>query len=228
MTVHVVDAFEVVDVEHQDRDGAVRSARVVERVQQTLVEAAVVEEAGQRVGARLMLEPRADLCVVEREGGGIGEPPGKLELGFVEDAFFADAIDVEDALDPGARDQGDRDQGLRVDRRARHESHAGIEVGLVDERRLARARDPSGDPLVEADRRLHDLVGVLVARQHRREHGLRVVGLVDREGVVRDQIVERVGDAHEQRIEALLGEHLVEDVGEPPVGIDELGRRMGR
>ena len=35
---------------------------------------------------------------------------------------------------------------------------------------------------------------------------------------------ERVGDAHEQGVEALLGEHLVEHVGEPPIRIDELGR----
>ena len=57
---------------------------------------------------------------------------------------------------------------------------------------------------------------------------VRLVGLVDRERVVRDQVGERVGDAHEQRVEALLGEHLVEHVGEPPIGIDELGRRRER
>ena len=45
---------------------------------------------------------------------------------------------------------------------------------------------------------------------------------------MRDQVVERVGDAHEQRVEALLREDLVEDVGKPPIGIDELGRRMGQ
>ena len=39
---------------------------------------------------------------------------------------------------------------------------------------------------------------------------------------------ERVGDADEQRVEALLGEDLVEDVGKPPVGLDELGRRIGQ
>ena len=42
---------------------------------------------------------------------------------------------------------------------------------------------------------------------------------------MRDEVGERVGDAHEQRVEALLGEHLVEDVGEPPVRLDE--RRLG-
>ncbi len=45
---------------------------------------------------------------------------------------------------------------------------------------------------------------------------------------MRDQVVERVGDAHEQRVERLLGEHLVEHVGEPPIGIEELGARGER
>ena len=77
VTVHVVDALEVVDVEHQDRDGLVRSARVLQRGEQPLVEAAVVEEAGQGVRLRLMLEARANLRVVECECGRIGEAPAR-------------------------------------------------------------------------------------------------------------------------------------------------------
>ena len=38
-------------------------------------------------------------------------------------------------------------------------------------------------PSDEADRRAHDLVGVLVADEHRLEHALRLVGLVDRQRV---------------------------------------------
>ena len=46
---------------------------------------------------------------------------------------------------------------------------------------------------------------------------------------MRDEVGERVGDAHEQRVEALLREHLVEDVGEAPVRLHdlELGRTGG-
>ena len=43
VAVHVVDPLEVVDVEHEHRDRAVRPARDLQRVQQPLVEAAVVE-----------------------------------------------------------------------------------------------------------------------------------------------------------------------------------------
>ena len=95
---------------------------------------------------------------------------------------------------------------------------------LVHEHRLAPACRPAGDAFVEADRRPHDLVGVLVAREHGSQHGVRLVGLVDRQRVVRDQVVQRVGDADEQGIEALLGQHLVEEVSEPPVRLDQLGR----
>ena len=209
--------------------GLVRPARLLQRGQQALVEAAVVEEAGQRVGLRLVLEPRADLRVVERERGGVGEALRELELVVGEEAVLADPVDVEHALDPRARDQRDRDQRLGVDRRARDEAHARVEVRLVDVRGLAVPRRPAGDALVEADLRRHDLVGLLVAREAPAVRTpLRLVGLVDRERVVRDQVAERVGDPHEQRVEALLGEHLVEDVGEPPVRLDELRAPQAR
>ena len=84
VAVHVVDALEVVDVEHQHRHRTVRPARLLERVQQPLVEGAVVEQPGERVGARLVLEPRADLRVVERERGGVAEALRQLELVVAE------------------------------------------------------------------------------------------------------------------------------------------------
>ena len=57
---------------------------------------------------------------------------------------------------------------------------------------------------------------------------LRLVRLVDRERVVRDQVAERVRDPHEQRVEALLREHLVEHVGKPLVRLDELQAPQAR
>ena len=38
---------------------------------------------------------------------------------------------------------------------------------------------------------------------------------------MRDQVADGVGDAHQKGVEALLREDLVEDVGEPPVRLDE-------
>ncbi|TMM14781.1 MAG: hypothetical protein E6F98_03355 [Actinobacteria bacterium] len=72
----------------------------------------------------------------------------------------------------------------------------------------------------------HDLVGPVVPREHRVEDPLCLVRLVDRHRLVWDEVGERVGDAHEQRVEALLGEDLVEDVRQPPVRLHhlELGR----
>ena len=94
----------------------------------------------------------------------------------------------------------------------------------------AASRRRAAQPVIPSSKRMRraqDLLRVLVADEHGHEHGLRLVRLVDRQRVVRDEVGERVGDAHEQRVEALLGEHLVEDVGEPPVRLDELGR-LGR
>ena len=83
------------------------------------------------------------------------------------------------------------------------------------------SRRPTGDALGEADRRAHDLVRVHVADEDRLQHLLGLVGLVDRQRVEWDQVADGVGDADEQRVEALLGKNLVEDVGEPPVRLDE-------
>jgi len=224
--VHVVDPLEVVDVEHEDGHRAMSAARFLQRVQEPLVECAVVEEAGQRVGLRLVLEPRADLRIVERERSGVRETLRQLELRLAEHALLAEAVDVEHALDLRTGDERNRDERLGVDRRPRHDADPRIEVRLVDENGLSVAGRPAGHALVETDARPHDLVRVLVADDHRDEQALRLVGLVDGEVVVRNEVGERVGDAHEERVEALLGEHLVEHVGEPPVRLDD--RRLRR
>ena len=56
---------------------------------------------------------------------------------------------------------------------------------------------------------------------------LGLVCLVDRERVVRHQLGERVRDPVEQVVQALLGEDVVEDVGELAVGLDERFRAWG-
>ena len=64
-----------------------------------------------------------------------------------------------------------------------------------------------------------DLLGVLVSREDRIEHTLVLVGDVDGQRVVRDELRERVRDAIEQEVEALLAEDEVEDVGQPPIRV---------
>ena len=220
--VDVVDALEVVDVEHQDRDRVARTARARQLGAQALVEVAVVVEAGQRVGLRLVLEPRADLRVVERERGGVGEPAGELELLVAERRILAEAVDVERALDRVARDQRDGDQGLGlVGRSAGHDLHARVEMGLVRAHGLAMERGPAGDALPEAALAAHDLVRPLVASEHGRERQLGLVRLVDRERVVGHELAQRVGDSLQQVVDAVLGEDLVEDVRELAVRLDE-------
>ena len=129
--VDVVDLLEVVDVEHEEGKRGPRAARLLQRLQQALVEDAVVEETGERVGAGLVLEHRADLGVVEREGGRVSEPLRDLELHLVERDRVAFAVDVERALDPVARNQWDADQRFGLEGSSGNGADARIEMRLV-------------------------------------------------------------------------------------------------
>ena len=165
VAVHVVDVLEVVDVEHEHRERPMRAARLLQRLQQPLVEDAVVEEARQRVGAGLMLEALSDLGVVERERGRVAEALRDLELRLAERDAVALAVDVERALDLAARDERDADEGFGLHRRSGHGANARVEVRLVAEHGSRWRVAQPGDALREADRRAHDLVGVHVARR---------------------------------------------------------------
>src|SRR6266550_3249310 len=169
-----------------------------------------------------MLEALSDLGVVERERGRVAEALRDLELRLAERDAVALAVDVQRALDLAARDERDADEGFGLQRRSGHGANARVEVRLVAQHSLAMARCPPGDALREADRRAHDLIGVHVPHEHRLEHALRLVGLVDRQRVERrNQVAEGVGDADQEGVEAQLSEDLMEDVREPPVRLDE-------
>ena len=143
VAVHVVDLLEVVEVEHHERDRVVLGRRAHDLLAEAIVEGAVVVEAGQRVGRGLVLQSRADVRVVDRERGGVAEARCEEELLVGEARVLADAVDVERALEPPARDERDRDQRLGLDRRARDEAYARVEVRLVREHGLAVRRRPS-------------------------------------------------------------------------------------
>ncbi len=222
VAVHVVDALEVVEVEHQHGDRVVRARCARQLCTQALVEVAVVVETGERVGLREMLEARTDLRVVERERRGVAERPREMELVLGELGVLADPVDVERALERAARDQRDRDHRLGLDRRARHGDRARIEVGAVRPHGPAVLDRPAGDSLAEAGPAAHDLVLVhLRASLERHEHAPVLVGLVDVQRLVRHQVAERDDDAVEEVLEALLGEHLVEHLGETTVRLGE-------
>ena len=117
-----------------------------------------------------------------------------------------------------------RDERLRLDRRARHETHARVEVRLVREHGFAVVDGPAGDPFSEREGLAHHLVRPLAAGEDRAELALRLVRLVDVDVLVRDELRERVGDALEKGVEALLREDVVEDLGKAPVRLGGAGR----
>ena len=225
VAVDVVDALEVVDVEHHDADGLVRRGRVRELAAEPLVEVAVVEEAGQRVRLRLELEPRADVRVVERERGGVAEADASSNSSSVNARVLALAVDVERALEApratsGTTISASGSIGVPGTKRTR-----GSRCAWFESTGSRCSHRPAGDAL--AEREAASLITsrpTSSGRQHRVELALDLVGLVDVHVVVRDQLGERVRDAVEERVEALLGEHVVEDVREPAVRLDEAAR----
>ena len=219
--VNVVDPFEVVEVEHQQGHRFVLGGALEERIAEPLVEGAVVPEARERVGLGLELETRAHMGVVERERGGIPEPDGQPEL-LLGELLQPDAVDVERPLDAAPGDERDGDQRLRVGGSPLDESHARIEVGAVREHGLAMVDGPARDPLPEGEGLIgQHLVCVVAAGKDAPELAGRLVGLVEREIVVWDQLADGVRDAFEQGVERVLGEHVVEHVGQPAVRLDE-------
>ena len=222
VAVDVVDALEVVDVEHEHGDRVVRAADAVQLGAQAVVEVAVVVEARQGVGLRLELEAGANLRVVERERGRVAEALGQLELLFGEDRVVAEAVDVERPLDRAARDERDGDERLGLVRRsAGNDLHARVEMRVVDELGLAVLDDPPRDAFAVDGLVAHDLVRPLVSGHEGDEDAPGLVGLVDRERVEGDEIAQRVCDPLEDCVQLLLGENVVEDLRQTAVGIDE-------
>ena len=145
VAVDVVDALEVVEVEHHERDGGLVDRRAHELLAELLVERAVVPEAGQRIGLRLSLERGSDLRVVDGERRGVAEADNELEL-VLGELLEARAVDVDGAAEPAPGDERDDDQRLRIGRRVRHEAHPRIELGAVRQHRLSVLDGPAGDP----------------------------------------------------------------------------------
>ena len=175
-----------------------------------------------------------DVRVVDRERRRVGEAHDEREL-VVEELLEPDAVDVERPLECAARDQRDDDERLGVRRGIGDEPDPRVELRAVGEHRHAMLRGPPGD----ADSVGEWVVGehlrrLLAARVHRLQLALRLVCLVERDVVVRDELADGVGDPVQQLVEAALRQHLVEDVGELAVRIDRclrlpegIGRHTG-
>ena len=171
-----------------------------------------------------MLEAGADVRVVDRERGRVTEPLREQELLVGEDGVLADAIDVERSLQVPARDERDRDERLRVDGGPGDEADAWVEVRLVREHRLSMLGGPARDALAEREALAHHLVGPLRPGEHGDQLAGRLVGLVDLDVLVGDELCQRVRDALEQRVEALLGQDVVEDLRQPAIRLRGAGR----
>ncbi len=225
VTVDVVDPLEVVEVEHQDGDRVVRARRPRQFGAEPVMEEAMVVEPGQRVGLREMLEARADLRVVDRKRRSVAEPLRELELVRGETGLLTDAVDVERTFERAAGDQRHADQRLGLDRRSRNGDHARVEVRLVRPDRTPVLDRPAGDAFPEAGTTAHDLALVgLGTGQHRDQFSPVLVDLVDVQRLVGHEVGERPGDALEERVDTLLRQDQVEDLGQAPIRLDQVLR----
>ena len=159
--VDVVDALEIVEIEHQQRHRRrLLGGNADDLVAKPLVERAVVPEARERVGLGLELEACARVGVVERERGSVAESNGQGEL-LLAELREAHAVDVERALiDPRAM------SGTAINnwvgRLPSTNLDARVEVGPVRKHGLAVRHRPAGDALAEAERLVGDhLLGVV-------------------------------------------------------------------
>ena len=199
MAVDVVDAFEVVHVDHQHRHGTSAATRPSDLGSEAFVKIAMVVETGERVRLRLVLEPCPDLRVVERKRGCVGKSLRKLEFVRGEARILAEPVDVEGALDLAAGDQRNRDERFRlVGRRPGHDGGARVILNLVDQHGLLVLDGPAGEPDAEGAACCQDLGRPAVARHDRDERSIGLVDPVDGERVVGDEIGERVSDAVEE------------------------------
>ena len=90
---------------------------------------------------------------------------------------------------------------------------------------------PARQTLTEEALAGEDLVRPFVSCENGHEPPAWLVGLVDRQRIVRNQVRQRISDAVQQRVETLLTEDGVEHLREPAVRLDErcvVGRRFGR
>ena len=94
-------------------------------------------------------------------------------------------------------------------------------MGLVDAHRLPVGHTPPRQTDTEGNLVGQDLVRPFVPRPDRLQDAPRLICLVDRQRVVRDELGERIRDPVEQRIEALLAQDVVKDVRKPAVRLDE-------
>ena len=145
VTEPVVDALEVVDVDHHERQRlAGEPACALDLVGQALLEEAAIRQARQRVLDRLPLDDLVQVDVLERLRGLLREVAEQLSLGLGERPAAAGDRDEAGEL-AGLGAQRERDRGAVVDEAAG--GGAGVRT-RGPRRRRATPRRPVTSPLV--------------------------------------------------------------------------------
>ena len=193
----VVDRLEVVEVHHQQAEVLAVPPGTADLRLERLVEVLVVVDAGEAVADGLPLHLLVGARVLDGDGGQVGEQRDRLDVLLGERAA-AQTVQAEHAGHLAEHAQRHDDGGLRHVLAGARDVHAArVASHVVDQLRLVVADDPAGEALVDGDAELLVELRVLVARVDAHQLARLVVQQPDVHGVVVDDDLEHLGDAHE-------------------------------
>ncbi len=213
----VVETLEVVEIEHQDGE---RRA-LVDRFAELALERAVVTQPGQRILLRADADRPMGLGVLHRDRGLAGEELRQLVLVQVEvRILLAHPPDVQRADGLAVDHERDDDHGLRLVGRPGDLDRARIRHRVVREDRLAVVDDPARDARAQGALVGEDLVREAVAGDDGAPDPGGPIDAIDRERVVRDDRLERVGDEvqHARRVQGR--EEPLVDIEQAPLAVE--------
>ena len=206
VALRVVDALEVVEVEHHDAERAPGRGRGVDLAPQALLRAAVVEQAGEPVGRRLRAQVLALARRLVGERRHRREALDERDLLLGERPVGARAVHVERADDAVVGQQRHAHERLVVVGGPRHDGADVVEARVRHVARAPVADDPAGGAVVDRQRLAHDLLHPGAEREHRPQAGARVVDLVDRQVVIGQERLQVMRDPAERVLQRIGGQ----------------------
>src|SRR5438552_12917978 len=160
MSEAIVDALELVDVDHEEREQVLRPQGAIELGLEPAVEVPAIEEPGERVGLREPLHRLALLLLEEARADVAREELERDEVVLAERAAVERIGDVQHAARFVVDQDRDREEGRGAVATEGAALLPGCHLAAADEERALRGRDGPDDALALTDPdELLDLVG---------------------------------------------------------------------
>ncbi len=208
----VVEGLERVEVEHEECEtrGAGRGYGLAELA----LERAVVSEAGQRVVFCPDLDRAVGLGILEGDRRLAGEQLRQFELVPAERCVVAHPADVQRPDHLAGHQERDDDHRFRLEGRPRDLDRTRVEMRVIHHGRLAMLDDPARDSDSDRPGILEDDVGKPIPGDDGAPNADDRVAAIDRQRVVRNDRLERVGDHVEDALRVERREKALVDLEE--------------